>query len=108
MAVWFWTVFLVVVFTMGAASIKSEYIYHKAKEFAKKRKSLDKQDIKYGEMEKKMGILRFILFFLYPRIADVQKNAFFIIGFLIGIVYFNIEGLTGFDLRNAFYRTAYI
>lgn len=108
MAVWFWTVFLVVVFTMGAASIKSEYIYHKAKEFAKKRKSLDKQDIKYGEMEKKMGILRFILFFLYPRIADVQKNAFFIIGFLIGIVYFNIEGLTGFDLRNAFYRAAYV
>lgn len=112
MTVWFWTVFIVVIFTIVTASIKSEEIYKQAKQYAKIRKSHEENHIKYGEAKKKMEIFNFIRYFLYPRIVDIQKNVFFIIGLLIGIIYREIEKpifyLTAWELKNDLYQAIYV
>lgn len=90
LSVLFWIVFVIVIFTIGVSSIKAEKIYMQIKDSAgtrvKKRKGQECKENKYKDEKSKLAFVRFVLYFFYPRIADIQKNIFIVLGFLLGYI----------------------
>lgn len=111
LTVGFWIVFIISVFTIVAASVKSKDIYFEAKKNAKNRRTQGNYKVIFNNVKEEINIFHFIMYFLYPRLADIQKNLFLVIGFFFGLILLsNVEpsgSLTRIDIKEAVYRVVY-
>lgn len=80
---YFWIVFLVVIFTMFVSSTKNSEIYKLVKEKASERREGRAKSSNYV---KNNSLVLIIKYFIYPRIADIQKNLFLVFGFVMGCI----------------------
>ena len=80
-SVGFWTVALISAFTMIIASRCSKEIYEQAKKQAGERK-INPKALQVINKD----IYKSILYLVYPRPTDIQKNIFFVIGILFSAI----------------------